>query len=838
MALTRSNKEYNTFVRGIITEGTPIAFPENASIDEKNFELDINGSRTRRLGMNVENNGFTQLKISDSINKSPNNIENQYVSTFVWRRAGGNNLFNILVIQVGNQIYFYNTNAAPITGNLINGGIPITVDGDPTKPMSFTDLFGKLVISHNQQGFLLINLENNNLVIEPRTLQVRDIWGIDDGLETLERPRTLTDDHRYNLINQGWGGKNIDNRSEDSLFQSFFQSANRLGLGGLYPSNADILEELRSPRVDTGEIIFGESLLKEGRSINTESARGQIIIDLFKRGDSRRFLTGPLSLNEVTNPLIINAGLRGDDLVGTLFEFRFLFSNVFDSEGREIQPLDVPKDISSGGVSRVASYGGRCWYALSEANSPEDSDSRSPSYAGGLVYSQIIENNNSFSKCHEEADPTDPDVGGPVATDGGFLYVAGIKEILHMEPFRDSLVLFADNSIFSISGREDIFNPTEVRVTKISDFGVSSGRSVVNTGSELYYWGDSGIFALRTDPVTAQLTSTNISEETISELYFNIPFSSRQNASGIFDPISRKIRWLYKDIDNQVLTNTPLSFGNKELIFDTVLSAFTINEINISNDTGEYFLHDLFLIPNFDINISNEAVTVNGETVTVNGETVTTPITQQVDTDLTNTVRYITSRISESDLNLGISDYSNTQFLDWDTIDAEAFLTTGYDNLGDTQREKQAQWLTINLGSNLPDFSDGSFPSNKFFTSLPYPVEITEEIVSNIVNEISGKAITRPLDNLNTNFLLGEIILRQPLKSIISDEESINATFTLDTIILRSILQSYNIDPENLNADFSLGNIILNQVLIRYQNYPEENIDSTFTLTGATLTDA
>ena len=54
MATTQATKDYNTFVRGIITEANALTYPENASIDEENFVLNKDGSRQRRLGMDFE----------------------------------------------------------------------------------------------------------------------------------------------------------------------------------------------------------------------------------------------------------------------------------------------------------------------------------------------------------------------------------------------------------------------------------------------------------------------------------------------------------------------------------------------------------------------------------------------------------------------------------------------------------------------------------------------------------------------------------------------------------------------------------------------------------------
>lgn len=54
MARQTAKAEVNSFVKGLITEASALTFPENASLDEDNFVLKRDGSRQRRLGMDLE----------------------------------------------------------------------------------------------------------------------------------------------------------------------------------------------------------------------------------------------------------------------------------------------------------------------------------------------------------------------------------------------------------------------------------------------------------------------------------------------------------------------------------------------------------------------------------------------------------------------------------------------------------------------------------------------------------------------------------------------------------------------------------------------------------------
>ena len=54
MARQPLQAEYTTAIKGLITEASPFTYPENASLEEVNFILNKDGSRSRRFGMDYE----------------------------------------------------------------------------------------------------------------------------------------------------------------------------------------------------------------------------------------------------------------------------------------------------------------------------------------------------------------------------------------------------------------------------------------------------------------------------------------------------------------------------------------------------------------------------------------------------------------------------------------------------------------------------------------------------------------------------------------------------------------------------------------------------------------
>jgi hypothetical protein len=106
--------EVNSFVQGLITEASPLTFPENASIDEDNFELLRDGSRRRRLGMDYEE---SYQIVTTSVN-NPEGGE-LAVNTFNWKNAGGVPDKELLVVQTGQNLRVFDVDVSPLSSGQI-----------------------------------------------------------------------------------------------------------------------------------------------------------------------------------------------------------------------------------------------------------------------------------------------------------------------------------------------------------------------------------------------------------------------------------------------------------------------------------------------------------------------------------------------------------------------------------------------------------------------------------------------------------------------------------------------------------------------------------------------
>src|SRR5512139_3565517 len=114
----KAERQINSFIKGLITESSPLTFPENASLDEDNFVLNRNGSRSRRLGIEYE---------EDYILHSLGVATTDRISFHDWRLSGGTADKFIGVIRVYNKLWFINMLDRSPSSAILNSGAALTI---------------------------------------------------------------------------------------------------------------------------------------------------------------------------------------------------------------------------------------------------------------------------------------------------------------------------------------------------------------------------------------------------------------------------------------------------------------------------------------------------------------------------------------------------------------------------------------------------------------------------------------------------------------------------------------------------------------------------------------
>ena len=673
--------EVNSFVRGLITEASPLTFPDNASLDEDNFNLRRDGSRERRLGMDYEE-GY-QI-VNTGINSIPEG--ELAVSSYTWENAGGFPEKKFLVVQTGRVVKVFDPDAMPLSSSEVYSvTLPILEDG---QVFSYAVVDGILVIATGAKNVQVLDWNGTSVTRTTSFLKVRDQWGVEDvvdGVDLMEgsgltvRPSSRTDAHIYNLRNQTWalpkeGGGEGTNRVDTINF--FY------GQGSVYPSNSDNINYALYPDANDGDNRTGDQFFRRDLFNNPPGSfpapKGFFIIDAMERGKSRLEQADKLySKNPLLNYPITN----------------------------------LPLDRTPGGPSCVAEYAGRVWYG-GFSGRIEDGDNRSPRLSSYVFYSRLIQSPSEIGDCFQEGDPTSKENPDLLDTDGGFIRVDGAYNIQSLVNVGSGILVIAENGVWMITGGSDYgFSANNNMRRKVSDKGAQSPGSVVVVDNTVMFWADDAIYHITPDQF-GDWTSNNLTQETIQKFYDDIDPVDKFYAQAGYDSYDRKVRWVYK---NRIGSSESV----KELIFDVTLGAFYTH--TIGSIAGNHYpkVACPVQIPPFRLNDSQAEVVSDGGFVLYNGEQVVQEVS--VRGSGTREIAYVTLT-SVNPVSYTFSLYRDGNFLDWVSedgqgIDAHAYMITGWLSGGDFLRYKQVPYVQFHLTRTEDGFEEDAtgnwFPTNE-----------------------------------------------------------------------------------------------------------------------------
>ena len=668
MARQLSPVENHNFAQGLITEVSPLTFPPNASVDEVNFELRRNLTRRRRLGLNAES-GYQVI----SSGFTPTADNKAVFHGFTWENAGGDSEKQLGVVQVGNVIKVYDTMVIPVSNNLI---YTYTVVGSVSEFFSFAAVDGILVVATGAKNFLSFTYEDGVISVEEDFLRTRDLFGIEDifegedltsGSGLTKRPSTLTEAHRYNLRNQSWGPSravwsNDSNARQDPVV-SFLGSSS-----SLFPSNADAVYFAMMEKVDSSDPElerFYPLEVVRNPSGSTPASRGSFVIDAMDRGASR--------LSE--------------------------YSKLATQHGLSYPLTTIPVDRTPGGPSVIGEFAGRIWFG-GFSGEVVDGDFKSPHMSSYVMFSKLVSDFSDLAKCYQIGDPTSKEESDILATDGGFIRIAGAYGIVGLKALSDGLVVIAANGVWRIAGGDSGFDATNYRVEKISEYGCVSPNSIVEVDGSVLFWGTDGIYLVARNEL-GDFKPTNLSQERIQNFYDEIPFTHKKYCSAVYDSFDRKVRWIYGNIITEADTH--------ELVLDLSTIAFFPNTYKTISATRPKPVCAI-KIPPYRTGNAVDVVVTGGVVVTVAGS----PVVVSSDNleEGFREILYVTLLDdSVGELRYTFGSLSNDSFLDWEFynsvgIDAEAFMVTGYLTGGDTQRDKGVYHLTMHFERTEDGFEE------------------------------------------------------------------------------------------------------------------------------------
>lgn len=296
MPRASGQKDYVSLSKGLITEASPLAFPEGATSSELNFTVNKNGLfRERRKG-------FERVYSTPSLFEGSGSVlENM----FYWRGSG----YVIAIVTNSTPETFLRIHTMDSTFNDIID-IKIADDRVQTQIAELTNYLVITLSNNSKPIFLEYDEQADTISVSEVTLHIRDFELVDDELAASTNPAVLTDNHKYNLYNAGWFAdkkdENTSGNPRDNVVDIYRAEF------GLYPSNADSVALGMITNAD-GEYTFDPAYVKDAGLGNSLAPRGHYIypVDDFDR-DSKlvsRFDDGSPS---TTLTALGDADLSGD----------------------------------------------------------------------------------------------------------------------------------------------------------------------------------------------------------------------------------------------------------------------------------------------------------------------------------------------------------------------------------------------------------------------------------------------------------------------------------------------------------------------------------------------
>jgi hypothetical protein len=651
MAVQGSVQDNFTFVGGINTEGGFFVTPPNSWKEGDNVIPRTDGSLERRRGLDFEVGYTTQPVVTD--------VTSDAYTTHLWNSVNGDGTLDIVVIQVGAVLYFYNalggTVSARYLGNVNFASLQAAGNTDVVAnfPIQTAVVFGDLVVTHKSCDPFVVRYVGGVFSAERIIIQIRDFAGVYmDAAITEEKTEAQweTDGLRaaalYNLANQGWNLAQIN----------AYKAANSSRL----PANTKSWIYGKDSNDD-----FSASVLNKQDFGSSPAPKGRVIFDAFNQ---IRSVTA-LSITSTTAP-------------SESWQDQRIYTNnaVGDSA------LNIYSNFVTTRPRACGFFAGRVWYA-----------GMSNSFQNGWVYfSQVVNSKDKYAKCYQDNDPTSEVFSDLLDNDGGVIVIPEVGEIVALRGTSNAMVVFATNGIWTIVGTDTGFKANSYVVSKVSNVGCISSQSIVEVENAFMFWSFTGVYVIVVGQI-GEAQIQNISDQNIKTLYDDITPVEKLTAQGAYDYITKTVEWVYGAIGT----------NNKALIFDTRLSAWYT--FTFADATPAPEILGLFATTQASGTDQNLGVFVGVDEVLVNTDQVVANITTIDEGD--GAVKYTTLVGGNA---LTFSDFNLDTFSDWGVAEMPAYVITGYDMGGvGPARAKTAGYLTAFMKRTEESFDSNTNPTKQ-----------------------------------------------------------------------------------------------------------------------------
>lgn len=341
------------------------------------------------------------------------------------------------------------------------------------------------------------------------------------------------------------------------------------------------------------------------------------------------------------------------------------------------------------GIPVVTSQGNRPSCVLFFNNRIFLSGVNAEGFTGTIYFSKIIRDRRDEPVFYQVGDPTSEVNFQLLPNDGGYILIPEAGRIYSLKQSKNSLLVFATNGIWSITGSEGIgFTATDFAIEKISDVRCNNHKSFVMVDRTPIFWAPNGIFMVE----SANLGSFNVvslTKPTIQTLYNDIPDECKKFAKGAYDPNTKEIYWIYS-IDQ----NAPTDY-TEVLVLRTSTQAFYKFKVSAS----DYKIKDVFSYFGLVLQDNNQQIvtTLLNDVINLSGGAV---LSSSPSSSLfRNTFKFLTVKKTTGQTDkLLFSEINQNLFVDWNTAAPTEYVSSfisGYKLRGEGHRRFQIHYATI-----------------------------------------------------------------------------------------------------------------------------------------------
>lgn len=551
--------------------------------------------------------------------------DEKLVHTGTWSNVGGQSGLEYLVVQKGPKLFFYNKATAPYSGSELSHDVDLNTYQVAASDLSVTDTKCQFA---SIEGALVVASSAMDTIYVTR-----------DNLAGTIAVTTIS----FRVRDFDWQG-DISEYSTGDATPSAARQYDTQNVGWVDTKGAAALVTYKSANSDTHP------------PLRLPWYSGKNAAGAFDASEWAEVFTG-------------------SSLIGN----GHYILNFFNKDRATPSGLVITTETEVSRFNSIQAFGGRVFYAGLQGSEN----------AGTIVFSRLIESLSDLGECLQRNDPTSEVLNDLLDTDGGVIKIAEAVGIRKLYAIGSTLIIFAENGVWSINGVDGVFRASEYSVRKISDVGMASPDSFIDADGTPIWWSNYGIHTMTFDSVSGVGKEQNLSLATIQTFWDNIPTDSKMKVSSLYDKVNKRAYWAWPSAGETIEAKL-----NEFLILDISIQAFypwVISDEASSTDcvVGLAFYKGIGA-DEAELNV----VTSTGDEIitSAGGDVVSTQLSNlSTGTSSPSIVLLIRDGATKK---MTMGGLVNSNFLDWDSADYSSYAEAGYEFMGDLVLKKTAPYLT------------------------------------------------------------------------------------------------------------------------------------------------